>query len=178
MNGERSGGGPGGGDGSGLVAERRVDAEVARRRREHWIRRRLAEEATLSGALAAARGRDIAVQLTTGDRLSGVLAEVGSDVAELRRRHATDWVALHAVAAVETPRALTGDTPAVDGASLLEVLVDLAADRRDVTLLLVGGTTVRGELLSAGELATVRTGPDGRTALVPVGAIACVGVAT
>ena len=58
--------------------------------------------------------------------------------------------------------------------SMVAVLCDLVADRTEVVLTLAGGTSIRGELLAVGAVATVDTGPGGRTAYVPVGAIVSV----
>ena len=156
------------------AADLRIELEIEARRRERWIRHRLTEEATLSGALAAALDRDVAVQVMTGDRVSGRLAVVGSDVIEVRRRHGCTWVSIEAVTALEVGSALPAAGPPLDGVSMVEVLCDLVADRTEVVLTLAGGTSIRGELLAVGAVATVDTGPGGRTAYVPVGAIVSV----
>lgn len=156
------------------AADLRIELEIEARRRERWIRHRMSEEATLAGALAAAAGRDVALQVVTGDRVSGVLAAVGSDVLEIRRRHGATWVSIDAVTALEVGAPLPAAGPAPDGASMLEVLCDLVDERVEVVLTLAGGTTVRGELRSVGDVATVDTGPGGRTAYVPVPAIVSV----
>jgi len=164
-------------DTSGLdaaAADLRVELEIEARRRERWIRHRLAEEATLAGALAAAVGRDVAVQVLTGDRVSGTLDVVGSDVVALRRRHACTWVSIDAVTALEVGEALPAAGPPPDGASMVEVLCDLAERRTEVVLTLAGGTAIRGELVAVGTVATVDTGPGGRTAYVPLAAIVSV----
>lgn len=176
MNSEPPVGGPPVEDADRFVADLRVEAAVHSRRRERWIRTRLAEEATLGGALLAAVGREVALQLTTGDRFAGVLGQVGDDVVEIRRRHGVCWLALESVAALEVGAALPAGAPSPTGTTLLEVLVDLAAERREVVLTLFGGTAIRGELVAAGEVATVRTGPAGRTAYVSLEAVACVSV--
>jgi len=164
-------------DTSGLdaaAADLRVELEIEARRRERWIRHRLTEEATLAGALSAAVGRDVAVQVVTGDRVSGTLDVVGSDVVSLRRRHACTWVSIDAVTALEVGEALPAAGPPPDGASMVEVLCDLAERRTDVVLTLAGGTAIRGELIAVGSVATVDTGPGGRTAYVPLAAIVSV----
>lgn len=156
------------------AAELRVELEVEARRRRRWIRRQLSDEATLAGALSAAVGQDVAVQLLTGDRMSGRLAEVGADVVELRRRHASTWVALDAVTALEVAAALAASGPPGRGASMVDVLCDLVEHRSEVVLTLVGGTSIRGELVAVGDVATLDTGPGGRTAYVPVPSIVSV----
>jgi len=156
------------------AADLRIDLEVESRRRERWIRHRLAEEATLAGALAAAVGHDVAVQVLTGDRVAGVLAVVGTDVIEMRRHHGTTWVSIDAVTALEVPVALPAAGPALDGARMDEVLDALAEERTEVVLTLDGGTSVRGVLVAVGTVATVDTGPGGRTAYIPLSAIVSV----
>ena len=156
------------------AADLRIDLEVESRRRERWIRHRLAEEATLAGALAAAVGHDVAVQVLTGDRVAGVLAVVGTDVIEMRRHHGTTWVSIDAVTALEVPVTLPAAGPALDGAHMDEVLDALAEERTEVVLTLDGGTSVRGVLVAVGTVATVDTGPGGRTAYIPLSAIVSV----
>lgn len=156
------------------AADLRIELEIEARRRERWIRHRLSEEATLGGALAAAVGRDIAVQVVTGDRVSGTLAVVGSDVVEVRRRHGSTWVSIESVTALEVGEALPAAGPPVDGKSMVEVLCDLVDERTEVVLTLAGGTAIRGEMRAVGAVATVDTGPGGRTAYVPVAAVVSV----
>jgi len=166
---------PGGtGDIDAAAADLRIELEIEARRRERWIRHRLSEEATLRGALAAAVGRDVAVQLLTGNRVSGTLAGVGSDVIEVRRRHGATWVSIESVTALEVAAALPAAGPPIDGTSMVEVLCDLVDSRTEVLLTLAGGTAIRGELRSVGAVATVDTGPGGRTAYVPVAAVVSV----
>lgn len=162
------------GDLDAAAADLRIELEIEARRRERWIRHRLTEEATLSGALAAAVGRDVAVQVVTGDRVSGRLAVVGSDVIEVRRRHGVTWVSLEAVTALEVGEPIPASGPPLDGASMVEVLCDLVEDRTEVVLTLAGGTAVRGDVLAVGSVATIDTGPGGRTTYVPVAAIVSV----
>lgn len=164
-------------DTSGLdaaAADLRVELEIEARRRERWIRHRLSEEATLAGALSAAVGREVAVQVLTGDRVAGTLDVVGSDVVAVRRRHACTWVSLDAVTALEVAEALPAAGPPPGGTSMIEVLCDLAEHRTDVVLTLAGGTAIRGGLVAVGTVATVDTGPGGRTAYVPLAAIVSV----
>jgi small nuclear ribonucleoprotein (snRNP)-like protein len=172
-----SGGSIGDGDGDGGDVERfaadvRVDLEVQARRRERWIRQRLAEEATLAGALAASLGREVALQVVTGDRIAGELVQVGADVVEVVRRQLTVWVATDAIAALEVSASVPAAGPATSGVSMLEVLTDLSGERSEVVLTLVGGTVLRGELVAVGDVATVRTGPGGRTAYASLAAVA------
>lgn len=156
------------------AADLRIDLEIEARRRERWIRRRLSDEATLSGALAAAKGAEVAVQLITGDRVPGRLVSVGSDVIELRRRHGSTWVVIEAVTALEVGEPVPASGPALDGKSMVEVLCDLVGERTEVLLTLAGGTAVRGEVLAVGPVATIHTGPGGHTTYVPVAAVVSV----
>jgi hypothetical protein len=161
-----------------LVADLRVDLEVAARRRERWMRQRLTSEATMAGALLASVGQLVALQAVTGDRVAGVLEQVGTDVVEVRRRHAITWVAMEAIASMEVDGTVPAAGPASTGATLVEALSDLCDDRAEVVLTLLGGSALRGELVAVGDVATIRTGPGGRTAYASVGAVALVSVAS
>jgi hypothetical protein len=164
-------------EGTGIDAEAadlRIELEIEARRRERWIRHRLNEEATLGGALAAGVGREVAVQVATGDRVSGRLVLAGGDVVEIRRRGGATWVSVEAITALEVGEPLPAAGPPADGTSMVEVLCDLVEERSQVVLTLAGGTAVRGELLAVGAVATVDTGPGGRTTYVPVAAIVSV----
>ncbi len=159
-----------------FVADVRVDMEVRARRRERWIRQQLAEEATLAGALAAAVGQEIALQVVTGDRIAGDLCEAGEDVVQVVRRHLSTWVATDAVAALEVAGPLAAAGPPTGGRTMREVLTDLCGEGTEVVLTLVGGTALRGELLAVGEVATVSSGPGGRTAYAALSAVAFVSI--
>lgn len=156
------------------AADLRIDVEIEARRRERWIRHRLAESSTLTGALAAAISQDVAVQLLTGDRVTGLLVSVGSDVIEVQRRHGTTWVSIDAVTALEVGAPLPAAGPASGGASMVEVLCDLVEHRVEVSLTLAGGTSITGAVRAVGDVALVDTGPGGRTAYVPVSSIVSV----
>lgn len=160
------------------AADLHLEVEIEARRRERWIRQRLHEESTLTGALTAATGQEVAVQLLTGDRVPGRLISVGSDVVELRRHHRSTWVKVDAVTVLEVSQAIPAAGPPATGATMAEVLCDLVEHREDVLLLLAGGTSVRGALLAVGDIATVDTGEGGRTAYVPVTAIVSVSAPT
>ncbi len=160
------------------AADLHIQLEIEARRRERWIRHRLSEEATLGGVLSAAIDEEVAVQLLTGDRASGRLVAVGSDVIELRRRHARTWVATAAVAALEVGARLAAAGPPTSKVSMLGVLGDLVEHRTEVLLTLAGGTSIHGEMLAVGDIATVGTGPGDRTAYVPVAAIVTINLVT
>jgi small nuclear ribonucleoprotein (snRNP)-like protein len=159
-----------------FVADVRVDMEVAARRRERLIRDRLVQDSTIQGALMASIGQEVAVQAVTGDRITGELAQVGLDVVQVCRRHLTVWVAIGAIAAFEVPKPVPAAGPGGSGVTLFEVMTELVDDRAEVLLTLVGGTAVRGELVAVGDVATLRTGPGGRTAYASVAAVAFVSV--
>jgi len=67
------------------AAEARVEDAVDHRRRAAWLRRQMAEEATLSGVLTdlAEHGRAVVIQLSTGARHRGRITRVGRDVVGL-----------------------------------------------------------------------------------------------
>ncbi len=149
-----------------FVADRRGDEAVAARRRERWQRQQRDELTTLPAALDAAIGQQVTLVLRTGARDTAVVDAVGGDhVALLPRSSSTRrWVALAAVVAVESDVAFVQDPHELTPSDrwLSDVLHDLAAERSPVSLTLVGGAVVRGEVDSVGETVALRT--DGPTA--------------
>lgn len=156
------------------AADLRIELEVEARRRERLIRHRLSSDATLVGALAAAVDLEIALQVVTGERLTGRLVAVGTDVITLRRRNATTWVGIGAITALVSPAPLPAAGPGPDGPSWAEIMQDVVDSGDEVDVGLVAGPAVHGRLASLGDVATISTDPGGRTTYVPVSAIVSV----
>lgn len=164
-----------------LLADALVEDAVEGRRRERWLRRRLAEEASVAGALSGAVGTQVLVHLLSGQRLRGVVGWVGHDVVELAPAPGTAqrcWVALAAVAGVEADHPLAAAGPPTADRTLAEVLTDLCDSGLTVVVGLLGGSEVSGELTSVGDTLGVR-GPGGRRwAYLSPGAVASVSLAS
>lgn len=138
-----------------------TELEVEARRRERWIRRRLSDEATVRGVLAAATTDEATLHLLSGERTSGRITSVGSDVVGIRSQRGVMLIHLAAIAVVEAPSTLPAAAPAAGGTSMLEVLYELLEHRTEAILSLVSEASVRGALLAVDELATVATDRGG-----------------
>lgn len=162
-----------------FAADLRADEAVERRRRERWDRLRRQALTTLPAALVTAIGSAVTLLLSDGSTLAGVVTDVGADHVELRAATADHWVALAAVVGIESEHPFVADAEelAERTARLVEVLEDLAAQDGDVTVRLTGGTTVRGQVIAAGEALTLRTGDRARTLLLSLTAVEVVSAA-
>lgn len=138
------------------AGDRRTDDAAQSRSQEQWLRRQAEEEARFTGLALdlAEQGVSVAVATTTGRRHHGVVVAVAEDFMVL---HAGGGHAvLLAYRAVTVVRASASDvgTPSARvaplGARLVHALAGLAADRPRVLLVLDGGETISGELLSVG----------------------------
>lgn len=147
---------PEGADGAdAFAAQLAAEAAIDERRREHVLRHRLAEAATLHGALCGAVGNEVRLALVTGERLAGALLAAGSDVLAVSVGEAITWVALPAVVAVEVGEPVPAAGPAPGGVTMGEALCDLV-DAGPVRMGLLGGTVLRGGIVAVGEAVTVR----------------------
>lgn len=166
------------------LAEVRVDEAALQRARERWLREVAEQESTLIGVLAdlAERRATVIVTARGGRRHQGVIRMIGVDFLVIAGHADVEaLVALATIAVVHTAskvgtagsdRAVTSDL------RLADVLVELAADRARVVLLVGAsngalGDVVSGSLLSIGhDVAVVRTDAAvaGR-AYVPLAAI-------
>jgi hypothetical protein len=153
----------------GFLADAVADAAIEERRREHWLRHRLAEAATLHGALGGAVGAEVRLDLVTGDRLSGPLLAAGSDVLAVVVAGRITWVSLPAVVAVEVAAPVPAAGPAPGGVTMAEALAELV-DTGPVRVGLLGGTVLGGEVVAVGEALTLRDA-GGRTAYASVDAV-------
>lgn len=174
----------GGGDLIGRLerwaADARVDEAARARSRERWLRVQADEEGTLAGVLADLRdaGAPLTVHTRAGGSHRGVVRAVGADFVALTTRPTGEvFVALEAVASVRGgPGAppVVGDRRVEATLRLLDVLVDLAAERERVRLVAAGGESVAGVLRSVGRDLLVVQGAGGERAIayVPLGAVA------
>lgn len=144
-----------------FVAEERVDDAVADRRRERWSRERRAEATTLRDALRGSTGSVCTLHLCTGDRATGTVVAVGSDVVELDAAHGDrSWIALVGIVAAEVEPGRRATGSAGDAMSLASVLEDLRAERAVVALTLDGGTVLSGEVTASGDAVTLAHGAE------------------
>ena len=141
------------------VGRLRADAASQLRRREHWLRRQAADDASLSGVLLdhAEQGSRVALTTVAGRRHVGRVRGAGAEVVVLEVGGARVMVAIDAVATVQASG--DGERPAVspvghrvgdDPTTLADLLSHEVADRPDVTLVTRGGHVVVGSLESVG----------------------------
>ena len=147
-------------------ADFRVDEAARARTRERWLRQQATEEATFTGLLVdlAERRAAIVLRTTSGSAHHGVVTAVGADFVALRAPDgATRLVTLRVVTAVEgadgmTLRELSGSRAEPADARLVDVLAQVAADRRRV-LLVAESETFAGEVDAVGaDVVRVRRG--------------------
>jgi hypothetical protein len=159
----------------------RSDAAAQLRRREHWLRRQAAEDASVAGVLVdhAEHGSTLAITTRSGNRHVGRVRGAGSELVTLELTGARVVIELDAI---DTIRALPGSdhrapTPVghrsrADDTSMAEVLALAGDGRTDVTLVTRSGECVAGELVAVGrDLAMVRPPEDGPLVYVPVASV-------
>lgn len=152
----------------GFVAEARLDAAAARRRRERWLQRQASEETNLTGVLVdlAESQSAVAVRMRAGRTHQGRIEVVGSDFLVLARGELPDVVlAVGSVCAVTTrsgPSMAAGDREVVTPRTLAQLIDDLSGRRERVTLVADDGRcTVAGTLWSRGQdVVTLRLDDD------------------
>jgi hypothetical protein len=164
------------------AADARVDEAARSRSRERWLRVQAEEEGTLAGVLADLRdaGAPVTVHTRAGGRHRGVVRAVGVDFVALdadARPGGEVIVALEAVTSLRGgPGAarVVGDRRVEPTLRLLDVVVELAAERERVRLVAIGGEAMAGVVRSVGrDLVIVeRTGGEPALAYVPLGALA------
>jgi hypothetical protein len=163
------------------AADARVDEAARSRSRERWLRAQAEEEGTLAGVLADLQdaGAPVTVHTRAGDRHRGLVRAVGADFVALdadARPGSEVYVALVAVASVQggpgAPR-VVGDRRVEPTLRLLDVVVELAAEREHVRLVATGGEAVAGVVRSVGcDVVVVEaTGGEPAVAYVPLGAL-------
>ncbi|MCB1003576.1 MAG: hypothetical protein KDB35_05260 [Acidimicrobiales bacterium] len=154
-----------------------ADAAADQRRRQHWLERQDGADATFAGVLVelAERGRRVSLTTVSGQRLTGWLLAVGTDVVVLEDPTGTrSLVALRAVSAAGevdphgAGERLTGTAAATADTTLSEVLAELATERPEVSMSFgAQGAHLRGRLVSVGrDTAALRLDGAGGTAFV------------
>jgi hypothetical protein len=141
------------------VDELRADTASALRRREQWLRRQAADDATVAGVLVghAERGSTLAVTTRSGNRHVGRVRGAGSDLVLMDvtgARVAIDVGSIDTIRAIagehERPVDPMGHRSGADATSMAEVLALVVVDRPDVTLVTRAGEHLSGELVAVG----------------------------
>ncbi|MBK5223046.1 MAG: hypothetical protein JJE52_09250 [Acidimicrobiia bacterium] len=157
---------PGFGDGTERWASQlRIEAASQLRRREHWLRRQAADDATMCGVLVDHAERRSVITLTTvgGGRHTGIAVGAGAEVVVLHAGSTRIIVAIDAVATVQAtdighaPVNPVGHRVGDDPTTMADLLSHAVDDRPEITLVTRGGGAVEGELRAIGrDLVMVR----------------------
>jgi hypothetical protein len=162
------------------AAEARVDEAARVRSRERWLRRQAEEESAVAGVLAdlLEAGRPVTVHARTGRRHTGLVRALGDDFVALALTggRGSALVALAAIASLRTPpgdAGVVGDRVGASGLGLAEVVMGLAADREQVTVVTADGEAIAGTLESVGrDVAVIRgAGEPPAMCYVPLAAL-------
>ncbi|MFP3907602.1 MAG: hypothetical protein ACLFWR_11275 [Acidimicrobiales bacterium] len=149
----------------------RVDTAGQLRRREAWLRRQAAEDASVVGVLIthAERGSTVSVTTCSGNRYVGRVRGAGWELVTVEVTGALGFIRLDSI---ETFRAHHGDgaeTPdpvghrgGADPISMGEVLGLVVADRPEVTLVSRSGRQLAGELVAVGRDVVMVRPPEQR----------------
>jgi hypothetical protein len=164
------------------AADARVDEAARSRSRERWLRVQAEEEGTFAGVLVDLHeaGAPVIVHTRAGGRHRGVVRAVGADFVALDAHGGPGgevYVALAAVASVRGGpggQRVVGDRRVEPTLRLLDVVVELAAERQHVRLVATAGEAVAGVVRSVGRDLVVVEGTGGEPAFayVPLGALA------
>lgn len=155
------------------VGEIRADAARDHRRREHWLRRQAADDASLTGVLVdlAEQGHLVRVTTTGGGRHLGRVRGAGAEVVVLESGRHRVVIAADAVSTVQaapgeqTVTSPTGHRVGDDPTTLGDLLSHAVGDAEEVTLVTRTGQVLVGELVAVGrDVVMVR--PDRRTPVV------------
>ncbi|MGY6500309.1 MAG: hypothetical protein ACXIVQ_05340 [Acidimicrobiales bacterium] len=159
----------------------RVDAAAQLRRRERWLARQAADDASLAGVLVdhAENGTTVAVGTVAGSRHVGRAVGAGRELLVLAGPHCR---VLIEVGAITTVQAVTGERAPVpdpmghrSGAcdtTLCDVLALAVAGRPDVTLVARSGQLTSGELVAVGrDVVMVRPDDGGALIYAPVSSL-------
>jgi hypothetical protein len=167
----------------GFVDEVRIDHAGASRRREAWLRRQAADDATVAGTLVslAERGASVSVTTCSGNRHVGRLRGAGADLVLVDVHgarvaitvDAVDSFSAHADHPVDARRlAAFGHRSGADATTLLDLLALVVADRPDVTLVTRSGLRQTGELVAAGaDVVMLRPTDGGALSYTPVASL-------
>ena len=166
------------------LAELRAGDEARLRRRQFWLERVRAEEATLVGLLAdlAEAGRDVALETLSGRRHTGSIRAVGVDFCAISENQRWTFISLRSLAVIRSTERSTivasGDRAAGLDLTLLEALADQLEARPRVVVWLDSGQRVQGDLAGVGrDLVSVKVdGEPPRLTHVSVAAISEVGI--
>lgn len=183
----RNGGAQDAADGGATVEEfaasLRSDHAGSQRRRESWLRRQAADDATVAAALMslAERGATVAVTTRTGNRHVGRLSGAGSDLVLLDGHGGRVAITVESIDSFQahaddraTPRRFEpiGHRRGADATTLLEFLALVVADRPDVTIVTRSGTRHSGELVAAGvDVVMVRPADGGALTYAPAASL-------
>jgi len=166
------------------LAELRSGDEARVRRRQFWLERVVAEQATFVGMLTdLTEGvSEVVLETTAGRRHTGLIRAVGHDFCAISEHQRWTFVALRSLAVIrstERTAVVAGsDRPADVDLTLLEALADQLDERPRVVVWLDSGERVQGELASVGQdLVSLRVdGEPPRLAHVCAAAITEVGL--
>jgi hypothetical protein len=143
------------------------------RRREHWLRRQAADDASLTGVLVdlAEQGHLVRVTTSGGGRHLGRVVGAGAAVVVMESGMHRILVAVDAVTTVQAAPGEHDVTSPVghrvgdDPTTLADLLSHAVGDGAEVTLTMRSGQVVTGELVSVGhDVVLVR--PDRRTPVI------------
>ena len=91
---------------------------------------------------------------------------VGADVVEVHGPAATWWIAIDAIAAVESTGPMLGDPADRADTTLIDLATDLVDTAEPVTAMLADGISLHGDVLSAGSSLLLRQQHPDRTVVV------------
>lgn len=174
-----------GGDGGDATAARadraladwldevRTDSARDRRRREHWLRRQAADDASLTGVLVdlAEQGHLVRITTTGGGRHLGRVRGAGAEVVVLESGRQRVVVAADAVVTVQAApgeqmvTSPVGHRVGDDPTTLGDLLSHAVGEPEEVTLVTRSGQSLVGELVAVGR-DVVMLRPDRRTPVV------------
>ncbi len=159
----------------------RVDAAAQVRRREQWLRRQAAEDATVAGVLVDHAEQDSTLAITTrsGNRHVGQLRGAGSalviiEVVGARVAIELDGIDTFQALPNSNRRLLApmGHRSGAEPTTMSEVLSQVVDDRPDVTLVTRSGEQVAGELVAVGrDVLMVRPADRGALIYLPVASV-------
>lgn len=147
----------------------RSDAAAQLRRREAWLRRQAADDASLGGVLVdlAENGSLVALTTQAGTRHLGRVRGAGAEVVVLEVGSTQVVVTVDSVTTVqavpeEQRRTVSpvGHRVGADGTTLADLLSHAVGDRAEVTLVMRGGQVVSGALEAVGRDVAIVRPPD------------------
>jgi hypothetical protein len=149
-----------------FAAQARVEGAVRDRHRRAASAARALEDATVVTALLGAQDRSVTLHLAGHDPIAGTVFAVGADVVEVHGPAATWWIAIDAIAAVESTGPMLGDPADRADTTLIDLATDLVDTAELVTAMLADGISLHGDVLSAGSSLLLRQQHPDRTVVV------------